>query len=214
VEPTDDEFQSYILGEKKDGTMDYYLQTLYMPSKFNRVTEGPIEAANRIFEDFDFIGISERMDETAVLLMMLLDLPMSDVLFLSAKGKGGYDDGGGRGYGHSCTYIWPSFVSPGMQDFFDTNEEWHSMVKYDLEFYKTANASMDLTIHALGRDLFESNLAKFKTAQSEAKEKCLPRTVFPCDDAGRLHEDANCIWNDSGCGVECLDEIARDLVLS
>ena len=198
----------------KDDLTDYYLQTLYTTNKYNRVHTDPITAANTILEDYDFIGISERMDESAVILMMLLDVPMSDVLFLNAKGKGGYDDGGGRADGRSCTYIWPSFVSPGMQRFFDTNEEWQSMVQNDLAFYKAANASMDLTIQALGRDLFESNLAKFKTAQAEAKEKCLPRTIFPCDDAGRLHNDANCIWNDSGCGVECLDEIARDLVLS
>ena len=214
IEPKDDEFQRYILKEMKNELVDYYLQTLHTKSKYNRVNVDPIAAANAILEGYDFIGISERMDESAVVVMMLLDLPMSDVLFLSAKGKGGYDDGGGNGDGRSCRYIWPSFVTPGMQEFFDMNEEWQSMVQYDLALYKAANASMDLTIDALGRDLFESNLTKFRNARAQAQDKCLPRTVFPCDIAGRVHENTDCLWNDSGCGVECLDDLADDLGLS
>ena len=101
-----------------------------------------------------------------------------------------------------------------MQDFFDTNEEWQSMVKYDEALYKAAHASMDLTIDALGRDLFESNLAKFRRAQALVEESCLAGTVFPCDNAGRERNDTDCLWNDSGCGVACLDKIADELGLS
>jgi hypothetical protein len=194
--------------------VDYYLQTLYTKGKYSRARYNPINTANDVLEEYDFVGITERMDESAVLLMMLLNLPMSDVLYLSAKGKGGYDDGGGRANRHACSYIWPSFVSPGMQEFFDTNIEWQSMMKYDRAFYKAANASMDLTIDALGRDLFEGNLAKFRQAQAVAKETCLARTVFPCDSAGREHNDTDCLWKDSGCGVACLDKIADELGLS
>ena len=217
-EPSDEQFLEYILGDLKSFHTDYYFRTLYTKSPYERAqndTTMPITTANQILEEYDFIGITERMDESAVVLMMLLDLPMSDVLFLSAKGHGGYDDGGvGGGAQHVCTYIWPSFVSPGMRTFFDTNSTWQSMVKYDVEFYKAANASLDLTINALGRDLFESNLVKFREAQEEAQEKCLPTTVFPCDLAGHWHEHTDCIWNDSGCGVKCLDEIADELGLS
>ena len=216
-EPTDEQFQRYILENSPVFHTDYYFRTLYTKSPYERSKIDPmmpITTANQILEEYDFIGITERMDESAVVLMMLLGLPMSDVLFLSAKGHGGYDDGGGRGAQHVCTYIWPSFVSPGMREFFDTNAEWQSMVKYDLEFYKAANASLDLTIDALGRDQFTSNLVKFRKAQVAAQEKCLPTTVFPCDLAGHWHESTDCIWNDSGCGVKCLDEIADELGLS
>ena len=214
IEPTDEEFQRFILGSMKEKFKDYYLQTLHTKSKYNRARFNPVNTANAILEEYDFIGITERMDESAVLMMMLLNLPMSDVLYLSAKGKGGYDDGGGHAKGHACTYIWPSFVSPGMQEFFDTNKKWQSMVAYDRALYKAANASMDLTIDALGRDRFESTLAKFRRAQTVAQETCLAGTVFPCDNAGRERNDTDCIWNDSGCGVTCLDKIAFDLGLS
>ena len=193
---------------------DYYLQTLHTKSKYTRAKFNPVNVANAILEEYDFIGITERMDESAVLIMMLLDLPMSDVLYLSAKGKGGYDDGGGSTRGRSCTYIWPSFVSPGMQEFFDTNKEWQSMVKYDLALYNAANASMEMTINKLGRDQFERNLVKFRHAQTVAQERCLPTTIFPCDSAGRVRNDTDCLWNDSGCGATCLDSVADELGLS
>ena len=159
-----------------------------------------------------FKGITERMEESAVALMMLLNLKMSDILFLSAKGKGGYDDGGGKGQG--CTYIWPSFLSPGMQEFFDTNDEWKEMIQYDVAIYKAANASLDLTIEALGRDFFAENLARFKHAREEAQRQCLPTVVFPCDSGGALHKNTDCLWNDSGCGTTCLDRVAEELGLS
>jgi hypothetical protein len=44
---------------------------------------------------------------------------MADVLFLSAKNKGSYDDAGYKIDAH--TYIWKSFVSPGMQNSSERN---------------------------------------------------------------------------------------------
>jgi len=211
VEPRDAEFKHFLMDEMKKFMTDYYIHTLHTRTKFDRTKEDPIAAANAIMGEYDFIGITERMDESAVLLMMLLDLPMSDILYLSAKGKGGYDDGGG---GKGCTYIWPSFVSPEMQEFFDTNEEWQSMVQYDVALYQAVNASMDLTIERLGRDRFETLLAQFRAAQAEAQAKCLPRTIFPCDTSGGRHKQTDCIWNDSGCGVDCLDKLAEELGLA
>jgi hypothetical protein len=42
---------------------------------------------NQILSDYDFIGITERMAESAVALMMLLGVNMGDILYLSAKGS-------------------------------------------------------------------------------------------------------------------------------
>jgi hypothetical protein len=49
-------------------------------------SEAP-EIINQILADYDFMGTTERMDETAVALAMLLDLPLGDILYLDAKGK-------------------------------------------------------------------------------------------------------------------------------
>jgi len=209
VDPTDVNFKEWLLSDDK--LPDYYLQALYTDTLFNRDKMDPIKAANKILAEFNFIGISERMDESAVVLMMLLDLPMSDVLYLSAKGSGGYDDAGGRG---ACTMIWKSFLSPGMKEFF-ASDVWSKRNVYDLEFYRAANASMDLTIDLLGRDAFEANLQKYRHALEIAAERCLP-TTMPCDEGGNYHneEETDCIWKDSGCGIACLDKVAEDLGLA
>jgi hypothetical protein len=140
---------------------------------------------------------------------MAVNLKISDILYLSAKKQGGYDDGGG---GYGCSLIQPSFISPGMKEYFQS-DEWRQKIQYDLTLYVAVNRSLDLTIDYLGREEFEVNLDKYKRAQAEASERCLPTTVFPCDEWGAPHgpDETDCLWNDSGCGITCLDEVARDL---
>jgi hypothetical protein len=85
------------------------------------------EYVNQILLDYDFLAITERLDESAVVLAMLLDLPLGDVLYLSAKGQGGYDDGG---FHNQCTRIQKTVVTPGMRDFF-SSQEWSDIVYWD-----------------------------------------------------------------------------------
>ena len=135
---------------------------------------------------------------------MLLHIPLSDVMYLSAKLNGGYDAF------NPCTYIQPSFVSPAMKDFFQS-KEWKLIVEKDLALYRAANRSLDLTIDHLGREAFEKRLAVFRTAQAIAEERCGPTVIFPCDKYGERHTKTDCIWKDSGCGASCLDQVALDL---
>jgi hypothetical protein len=204
IDPTDEEFKNFLRSEM---TNDYYLQSL-STNPYKSDVDDPTVAANRMMKEYDFIGVTERMDESAVLIMMLLDLPMSDILFLSAKGHGGYD-GGSNG---RCTYIWPSFVSDGMQSYFES-DEWKERVNIDLAIYQAVNRSMDLTIERLGRVRFENNLQKFQHAQQVAIDKCLATTKFPCNSAGEFKYQTDCLWKDSGCGSDCLDEVATELNL-
>jgi Galactose-3-O-sulfotransferase len=208
LEPSDRNFKAIL--RRKNPLQDYYHRALYPRSKFSREENDPVAAANVILNRYNFIGITERLDESLVVLMMQLDLKIADILYLSAKGRGGYDDAGGKS--NECTYIWPSFVSPGMREYFDS-DEWKDNIKYDMLLYQAVNRSLDMTIDKLGRDKFNENLARFKDAQNKAVEKCLPTAVFPCDAGGRLHMQTDCLWNDSGCGATCLDEVATDLDL-
>jgi hypothetical protein len=137
---------------------------------------------------------------------------MSDVLFLSAKSKGSYDD---AGYKDRCTYIWKSFITPGMQEFFQS-EEWQGRVQADLALYQAANRSLDMTIDKLGRTAFEKNLIKYQHAREIVRERCLPGRVFPCNEAGKRStrkNETDCLWKDSGCGTGCLDEVSTELGL-
>jgi hypothetical protein len=169
--------------------------------------------ANSILNDYNFIAVSERLEESAVVLMLLLDVPMADVLFLSAKGRGrNYDGGGLNG---KCTYIWKSFVSHEMQRFFQS-DQWKDQIRYDLALYQAANRSLDLTIdNVIGRSLFEMHLSKYRKAQQRAREICLHSAVFPCSESGvyTTPNATDCLWKDSGCGTDCLDQIATEMRL-
>lgn len=203
---TDQEFHQYLAGAKE--TMSsYYLQVLNTEEVAISASNAP-SLINKLMYEYDFIGVTERMEETAVALMMLLNVKMGSILHLNAKGNGGYDDGG-RG---KCVYIVPSHVSEGMQTFF-AHRQWQAVVHWDALLYRAANRSLDLTIDRLGRAAFAAQLAKFRHAQAIAHERCLPHEVFPCTSAGVRNPHKTCLWKDSGCGSDCLDEVASELGL-
>jgi hypothetical protein len=209
VQPTDANFRRFLLEENVHKKYDYYLHNLAL-RPFNTSSDDPAQLVNGILQSYNFIGITERMDESYVALAMLLRLPMSDVMYLSAKTSGGYDDGVS---GH-CTYIQPSFVSDGMREFFE-GDEWQAKVRHDRSLFQAANRSLDLTIDRLGRSSFERNLRLFREAQKAAHDRCLESTVFPCDRDGNFFppDRTDCAFSDYGCGFECLDRVALDLGL-
>lgn len=209
-EPSDFYFQRYLASERKIFN-HYYLQVLstteITPPQVNQATAPRL--INQILEDYNFIGITERMEESAVCLMMLLNLKMGTILYLNSKSSGGFDDGAANG---NCSYIQPSRITNGMRSYFQ-KEKWRAMVKFDELFYKAANHSLDLTIERLGRDEFNRNLERFRHVLKIAEERCIPLEVFPCTSDGKQNPKKDCLWKDSGCGSSCLDQVAEELQL-
>jgi hypothetical protein len=204
--PSDYLFQQHLWSEKIH-LSNYYLNVLNDEIATISDTNAPA-IINKILLGYNFIGVTERMDETLVALMMLLKVAMSTILYLKAKASGGYDDGGTG----TCVYIQPSHLSTGMKAFFE-HTRWKKVVKWDEMFYKAANRSLDLTIERLGQAEFYQNLAKFQHALKTAQDRCLPRDVFPCSSKGIKNPKKSCLWKDSGCGSDCLDEVATELTL-
>jgi Sulfotransferase family len=229
LEPRDEVFQGF-LQDKRQLHPDYYIRTLdtsediitiyknntktNTTTSFSKVVQKkPVETANFITKDYDFIGVTERFDESLVALMMILHLPMSDILYLSAKRKGGYDAAGkGIGTNRTCTYITPSFVSPGMREYFASNVH-QEMIQNDLAFYRAVNQSLDMTIDKLGRIAFETNLAQYRMASVLIQQRCMDNVVMPCTETGDFveHNQTDCLWKDSGCATSCLDKVAEEL---
>jgi hypothetical protein len=112
VTAEDKSFQRHLTRQQVH--WNYYLRLLSTTQIFVS-SETAVDIINKIMADYDFIAVTERMDESVVVLMMLLNLQMADVLYLSAKGNGKYDDGA---HNDKCYFIQPSVVSPGMKDFF------------------------------------------------------------------------------------------------
>ncbi|CAB9503582.1 expressed unknown protein [Seminavis robusta] len=167
-----------------------------------------------LIDEYDFIAVTERMEESIVALQMILGLSTADVMYLSAKENGGYEGGG---WNNTCLRIHRRNVTPGMEAFLGS-PLWESYVKWDRLFYEAVNQSLDKTIQALGRKAFERNLQRFKQAQDVAHKQCRGKVRFPCSTARdglpplRMGE-SDCLWNDSACGMSCIDDVANQLGL-
>ena len=226
VEPSDENFEDYITSNMY--MHDYYLidlglipsdvknlRTLHRETNHTELDTQSIRTlrlklANDIMRGYDFIGITERMDESLVVLMMMLRLQISDILYIKAKSSGGFDDGA---FNSTCTYIVPSFTSPGMTKFFQSSK-YFNLSEGDWMLYRAAQKSFDMTIDRLGRQQFERNMLHFRAAQQKANAICAQGIRYPCSPGGvrapyRKHHDpaTDCLWLDSGCGYECLDQI-------
>ena len=230
VEPTDSNFQEYILA--RPTLQDYYIRSLNLVEHLKpvvwsysinkndySVVKGIRQhVGTHILHNYDFIGITERMDESLVVMQLLLGLNVTDILYLKAKGSGGFDDGAHEG---KCFFIVPSHVSSGMQTFFDS-DDWKNRTQGDVYLYRAANKSLDMTIEQLGTDRFQKALGRFRMAQKLAHERCdVNKIRFPCSANGKraknfyrpIADTTDCLWLDSGCGYGCLDDNAAAIEL-
>lgn len=133
LEPTHENF-IHVFRTKtiRKGICSHYLERL-ATEKYEHGVSDPIEFANSIFDNYNFIGVTERMDESIVALAMLLRVPLADVLYLSSKASGDFgtiDEG--------CKFLPKSVISPGMQEFFQT-PEFQDCVKVDHIIHQVAN---------------------------------------------------------------------------
>jgi hypothetical protein len=189
----------------------YYLKTLSLRDINPRTDDiGMNQYVEEILLGFDFIGITERMDESLVVLQLLLHLETGDMLYLSAKESGSWE------YFpllRSCKYIMKYAVTPAMKDWF-RSDEWYEYVRGDVLLYKAANKSLDRTIWKLGPDRVQRALLRFRWAQRLAEEQCATTTRYPCTSGGERNTVNDCLWQDMGCGYACLDQVAAQLKTS
>jgi hypothetical protein len=210
VQPVDQVFQEWVHDRTKVYS-NYYVKDLSMkPVHGLKKMNDYSELVQGIIDEYDFIGITERMDESLVVLKMLLDLELGDILYMSAKTQFSFTSSRGRD-GPRCIYIVPSFLTPGMKKFF-ASDYWKKYIAADVALYEAAHASLDKTIEKLGRKEFENNLLAFQIAKEKAQMRCENRTIYRCNPAGEfIGKNSTCLLWDVGCGYECLDEFGLEL---
>jgi hypothetical protein len=173
-----------------------------------------------IMANYDFIGVTERYTESLVVLGMLLDVPLGDLLFFSGK-----TSGSGFSPGHSyrsCSALATKTIDSEMSAFFQT-DAWQQRVYYDELLYDAANLSLNMTIDRLGRDLVAERVETFQYAQQLVENHCKDQVVMPCKSIRTESNDStvqqipallpdnetDCFYRDIGCGMDCLDAVAR-----
>ena len=173
---------------------------------------------------YDFIMVSERMDESVVAFALLFNLSLSDVLVMNAKqnsykndtGKGGdylyfsWRDTKQKQPKEVCKLSVPSTRSPAVQAHFQSME-WKAKNYGDYLLQEAASQSLDRTIaETLGNDRFQRALQRYQRLKASANGRCANETLSHCSPTGKIqrHLSAqNCYADDSGCGYPCIDRM-------
>ena len=159
----------------------------------------------RVIEQYDFIVVVERIDESLVVLQMLLGIDVGDLLTLDSKVQGSYYYTTTNG----CVRLVKSHVSPNVKEYL-LSDVWYAQNYGDYLLHAAASASLDRTIEALGRDRVERGLVEYRRLKKMANEKCASKAIYACSADGVEERDKmNCYKGDHGCGYSCINEMLK-----
>jgi hypothetical protein len=172
----------------------------------NRVTDLPIiqSRIHDILEQYDFLLVVERLDESLVALQLLLDLDPSDILYVF----GSKESGSWTATKQKCHKLIPKTISPAIKAYLES-PVWLARNYGDYLLYHAANQSLDATIEKLGRARFNETLKIYRSLLAQAQKTCESEVVFPCSPEGQeqFNKSAqSCYAVDWGCGYPCLDQ--------
>uniref|UniRef100_A0A7R9ZJS0 Uncharacterized protein n=1 Tax=Craspedostauros australis TaxID=1486917 RepID=A0A7R9ZJS0_9STRA len=159
-----------------------------------------------MLQDYNFIAVMERMDESLVVFQMLFGLSTQEILYTKARSSGTFSNG--PSVDRPCVYILKPSLTPGMQDYF-ASPEWKELAAEDERIFQAANASLDRTIDALGRDAFDAKMREFQAALVLAQQQCEGRVHGMCNARGNpipFRKRTCYIWAE-GCDHQCLNDL-------
>ncbi len=151
-----------------------------------------LERINDVFDSYDFVGVTERLDESLVALSFLLNLPLIDVTYVNFKhGSNGDYVGIRKGNQKRCLKIQKSEPPREIEEYIKSTE-WKARVAGDVVLHKSANAALDNTIdNVIGRKEFERQLSTFKVIQEQLLIKC-DISCNPCTSDGKYIGTPKC----------------------
>lgn len=164
----------------------------------------------RVLDDYDFLAVSERMDESLVTLQFLLNLTLGDILVSSSKVAGSFTYNAKNG---TCAPLQRSYWSPTVTAHV-TSDVWYAINYGDYLLYHAANRSLDQTIDAIGQNRFHQALQQYREAQRLVEAECHNKTFHQCSFDGQVQADKaleDCYAEDSGCGYRCIDELVQKM---
>jgi len=210
-------FQTYLFNSESQD-YGYYFKSLAVYRKLDPYTKEHERHTQELLESYDFLGVSERMDESLAVLKIILNLDIQDVLYIPFENAGAGSknktisatvDYYQNWRKDECRAIPKSEVTLEMKEWFHS-EEFEAFIEGDVFFYKAVNASLDKTIDKLGRDLVEKTVEQLRLAQKVVEEEC-PNIRFPCSSEGVFQKENDCLFSDIGCGYSCLDKLGEKL---
>ena len=178
--PTDDKIIEFL---SSDACRNAAARCLGMPGDMS---------AETILGRYDMIGVTERFDESVLVLRRTLPMAvnMADILYLKSKDSsaGILDEFGARFHRH----IPYAEQSQRVRDFIDSKLRPANTVDYAI--WKSANDRLDRHIRVIGLEKMERERTEYKMLLAAARHKCQRYADMVCD----------CIHTDIGCGKACL----------
>ena len=170
-----------------------------------------------ILQHYDFVLVTGRMEESLVLLALLLHLPIDAVLVMDAKVAGQqHVHVRTRGGTLRCVPLVspPKTTPPALQAFLDSSE-YRAHNAGDWLLYEAASHSLDRTIaHVIGRDRFAAAWRDYRHGRQLVHEQCRDYHVthLPCSPEGvpqveRSAAHCSIPGRDFGCGYRCVDAV-------
>lgn len=168
----------------------------------------------QILQDYDFLMVAERLNESIVVMALLMNVSLDDVLVQNAKDSTAvswyYIKSGKL---ERCKRPIKVVQTPRIRDHLQS-ETWLAKNYGDYLLHAAADLSLDATIDRLGRDRVTDALETYQNLQDQVAAACQNQTIYHCSAEGvpqRPQSRRNCYSDDSGCGYQCIDAFLSHL---
>lgn len=164
------------------------------------------EHVQQIINDYDFMVVVERMDESLVTLSILLEVDIGDIVLLDSKAQGTYTY-----VDRHCFQAVKAKTTPLVKEYL-SSDRWFAQNYGDYLLHAAANSSLDKTIDSLGRKRVEEAVSEYRRLKSIALERCASKAFFPCSPEGKRQlklSRESCYVKDEGCGYQCINDVLK-----
>mmetsp|Transcript_48115 Transcript_48115/g.87014 ORF Transcript_48115/g.87014 Transcript_48115/m.87014 type:complete len:394 (-) Transcript_48115:133-1314(-) len=186
--------------EPNTSTKVWYLSG-YSNNEFRYIRMSAQTTIDDLFKFYGLIGVTERLDESLVVLAATLKVPLSDVLYLNGKSSSE-----GYAYRKDSVNLQHCSSHPTL------SQEPQDVQRYvegpfrqandlDHQLVQRANQVLDAKIAEMN---LEPAIAKFKELLAQAQQVC----KVPGTDQHPIQELVECYQKDVGCNYKCLDQFA------
>jgi len=156
-------------------------------------------------EAYNFMGLTDRFDESMVVLHDILGIATADILYMTAKNSSEGQAGELDVKRGTTIVAHPALerMEPEIQSLV-TDPEWISQHQWAVSLHKLAGKRLDERIQAIGEAEFARRLDLYHRMQDAAHVSCRQATSAGPKPA--------CYWNDNGCQYLCLDRVAKEFI--
>ena len=145
------------------------------------------DRVNNVFHSYDFIGVSDRLNESLVALSFILHLKLTEIIHVNYRTSGSF-----MPEGKTCIKLAKSVLTPDIEKYLET-DEWKAITAGDKLLFNTANEALDNTIdNVIGRNKFKQRLEQYDSLMSLIKE-CDVICASACSSNGEYTEPTSCL---------------------